>query len=157
MRESCQGSGVGQQCAKVCKLCAPGFRVVDRAYRMLHERIGDDDEIRRDIHRNSDNPNRERVHPGGNTPPAENPQSQESGFQEECDEAFKSQRAAEDITDHAGVLRPVHTELEFLDDTRGYAHGEVNNEDGAEKPRRSVPKVIFRRGPQCLHERDERS
>ena len=76
--------------------------------------------------------------------PAEDPQSEERRLEEEGDQAFERQWRAEDVADEAGVLAPVHAELEFLHDAGGDADREVDQEQLAEElgqpvPARSLP------------------
>ncbi len=54
----------------------------------------------------------------GQPVPAEDPQAQEGRLQEEGGQAFHGQRGAEDLAYEAGVGRPVHPELELLDQAR---------------------------------------
>ena len=70
---------------------------------------------------------------------AKDPQSEERGLKEECEKSLESQRCAEDIANVAGVLRPVHAELELLNDSRGYSEGKVNEEYFAEEIGDSLP------------------
>ena len=58
----------------------------------------------------------------------EDPHAQEGGFEEESHERFHCEGSAENIANKAGVLRPVHTELEFLHNAGDYANGKVDEE-----------------------------
>ena len=66
--------------------------------------------------------------------PAEPPQAQEGRLEEERGQALHRERRSEDVTDEARVLRPVHPELELLDETGDDADGDVDDQDGAEEP-----------------------
>ena len=67
--------------------------------------------------------------------PAEDPQPQEGGLEEEGDQGLQGQGRTEDVADEAGVLRPVHPELELLDDARHHSQGEVDQEQLPEELR----------------------
>ena len=70
--------------------------------------------------------------------------------------AFHRQRGAEDVADEAGVLAPVHPELEFLHDPGGDTDREVDQEQLAEEPGEPVPGGVVGDDPGCLHHGDER-
>ena len=65
----------------------------------------------------------------GQAVPAEDPQAQEGRLEEEGQQALHRQRGAEDVADEAGVLGPVHAELELLHDAGHDTHGEVDQEE----------------------------
>ena len=90
----------------------------------------------------------------GQAAPAEDPRAEENRFEEEGGQAFKSKRGAEDIADEAGVVGPVHAELELLHDAGDDAHSEVNKEHGAEEPGGAVPVVLPCFVPCRLHNGD---
>ena len=71
--------------------------------------------------------------PGRELIPAEEPDAEESGFEEEGGKSLQSQRGAEDISHEAGVFRPVHSKMEFLHDTCYDAHSEVDEKNRAEE------------------------
>lgn len=48
--------------------------------------------------------------------PAEDPEPDEGRLEEECDQPLHRERCAEDVADESGVVRPVHPELELLND-----------------------------------------
>ena len=71
----------------------------------------------------------------GKSAPAEDPQAEERRFEEEGQQGFQCQGSAEDVADETGVFAPCHSELEFLDQTGGHAHDEVDEEELAEELR----------------------
>ena len=79
-------------------------------------------------------PDRREVHAPGQLVPPEDPEADERGLEEEGEQALEGERGAEHVADEARVRRPVHAELELLHDARDDAHGEVDEEEGAEEP-----------------------
>ena len=57
----------------------------------------------------------------GQPVPAEDPQAEEGGLEEEGEQGLDGQRGAEDVADEAGVVAPVHAELELLHDAGDHA------------------------------------
>ena len=66
--------------------------------------------------------------------PAEDPQPQERGLQEERRQALHGQRRAEHVADEPGVRRPVHPELELLNQTGDHTDRDVDQQQRAEEP-----------------------
>ena len=93
---------------------------------------------------------------GGQAVPAEDPQAHEGGLKEEGEEGLEGQRRTKDVADEAGVLRPVHSELELLDDTGGHTQGEVDQEDLPEELGRHEPLLVAGAVVEGLHQRHER-
>ena len=75
--------------------------------------------------------------------PTEDPQTKEGRLNEEGEEAFHCQRSAEDVADEAGVFTPRHAELEFLNQTGGHTHSEVNEVQLAPELRHSLVFVLL--------------
>jgi hypothetical protein len=117
--------------------------------------VGGHDEERGQHGADRHEPDAGGVQPGGQLVPSEDPQSQERRFQEEREQRLHGQRRPENVTDEAGVIRPVHPELELLGDSGDHPDREVDQEDLAPELRR--PKVDRLAGvhPRCLHDRDE--
>ena len=65
--------------------------------------------------------------------PAENPEAQEGGFDEEGQKRLNGQGSAKNITNIAGVFGPVHAKLKFLDDTSDHTHRKVDYKEFAPK------------------------
>ena len=65
--------------------------------------------------------------------PAEHPNAEERGLEEERRQRLKRERRAENIAHEARVLRPVHAELELLHESGDDAHGEVDEKERAEE------------------------
>ena len=91
----------------------------------------------------------------GEAAPAEDPQSEEGGFEEEGQEGLDSQRGAKDVADEAGVLGPVHAELELLHDAGGDAESEVNEKELAEETGCLQPVFLAGAVPRGLHDGDQ--
>ena len=100
---------------------------------MLHERVRDENPERGEIARERDEPDRHAVRTLGETVPAEEPDTEHRRFKEKGSECLERERRAEDIAHEAGILRPVHTEVELLHDAGDDAHGEIDDEQRAEK------------------------
>src|SRR5213594_1046371 len=58
----------------------------------------------------------------------EDPNAEERGFHEKCQQSLDGKRRAEDVAYIAGIFRPVHTKLEFLNDACDDANGEIDEE-----------------------------
>ena len=153
--EAPQEGGVGEQRPDVFQARSPGFGVIDGADGMLHERVRRDDEEAGDVHRDRDQPDAGEVQEFRQPGPAEDPQSEEGGFEEERDQPLERQGRAEDVPDEPGVLAPVHAELEFLYEAGGHADREVDEEQFAEEPGQLQPVFLPGRHPHRLHDRHQ--
>ena len=100
-------------------------------------------------------PDRREVDPRLQAVPAEDPQAEKRGLEEEGGKSFHRERRAEDVADVLGVRRPVHPELKLLDDARDDAEREVDQEQLAEEPRQSQPALVMSPVPGRLERRDE--
>ena len=134
VREGDQGDLVGEHGDEVGQFGAAGVGVVAVADGVLHERVGGEDEVRREVGADGGGPDGGQVHAFGQPVPAEDPQADEGGFEEEGDQGLDGQGCAEDVADEAGVVAPVHAELELLHDAGDHAHGEVDQEEFAVEP-----------------------
>ncbi len=90
---------------------------------MLHPRVGGEDEVGRDHRPDGGQPDASEVESGREPPPAEDPQPDEGRLEEEGDQRSMASGAPK-IDDVAGVERPVHADLELLDDARDDADGQ---------------------------------
>ncbi len=131
-------------------------RVVDRADRVLHPRVGGEDEVRGEVGAERDEPDRREVDLLGQLVPAEDPQAEERRLEEEGRQGLHRERRAEDVADEPRVLAPVHAELELLHDAGGHADGEVDQHQLAEELGQAEPALVARPVPGGLHDRDER-
>ena len=104
-----------------------------------------------DVHQ----PDARGVQLAGELVPAEDPQPQEGRLEEEREQRLDRQRGAEDVADEAGVVAPVHAELELLDDAGDHANGEVDREELAEELRQPQVLVLARAQPRDLHAEDD--
>ena len=145
-----------EEAADAVELGPAGRPVDDGAHGMLHPGVGGEDEEGGDIRAQGDHPHAQVVQLGGQAVPTEDPQAEEGRFHEEGEEGLEGQRRAEDVADVAGVLGPVHAELELLHDAGGHAEGEVDQQDLAEERRGDAPLLVAGAQVGGLHERHER-
>ena len=122
---------------------------------MLHPRVGREDPGGREHRADGHAPDGRQVQALGEAAPAEDPQAQEGGLEEEGQEGLDSQGSAENVTDEAGVLGPVHAELELLDDASGDAESEVNKKELTEEAGSLQPVLLAGAVPCGLHDRDQ--
>ena len=87
--------------------------------------------------------------------PAEDPQPEERGLQEEREQPLDRQRGAEDVADEPRVVAPVHAELELLHDAGDHADREVDQEQLAEELRQPQPALVAGAVPRRSADRDE--
>ena len=88
------------------------------ADRVLHPAVGHDDEVGGEDGADHGDPEAGEVDAALELLPAEDPQAQEGGLDEERQQRLHGQRRAEDVADEAAVLAPGHAELELLHDAR---------------------------------------
>ena len=86
--------------------------------------IGHHDPDGAEVGPQADKHGRQEVSPGLDPVPAEQEDGQETGLQEEGEDALGRQGAAEHVAHEPGVGGPVGPELEFQDDATGHAEGE---------------------------------
>ena len=144
-----------QEAADTVELGAARLGVEAGTHGVLHPCVGREDPGGGEHRADSDAPNGRQVDALGETAPAEDPQAQEGGLEEEGQEGLDSQGSAENVTDEAGVLGPVHAELELLDDTSGDAESEVNKKELAEETGSLQPVFLAGAVPCGLHDRDQ--
>jgi hypothetical protein len=106
---------------------------------MLHPRVGREDEIGAYRRAEGGAPDRGEMQPGREQIPTEDPQSEEGRLEEEGDEALHGERRSEDVADEARVGRPVHPELEFLDDAGDDPDGEGNQHQSSPEAAGAIP------------------
>ena len=102
-----------------------------------------------------DQPDARQVHALGQPPPAEQPQPEEGGLQEEGRQPLHRQRPAEHVADVARVGRPVHPELELLHEAGDDPDGDVDQQQRAEEARQAPVVVVAAPVPCRLQDRDE--
>lgn len=100
-------------------------RITDRT---LHKGVGRQNPERRHHRAERDQPDADHVDLFGQTLPPENPQANKRRFEEKRKQRFDRQRRPEHVTHKAGVSRPVHAELELLQNPRHHADSEVDQE-----------------------------
>ena len=71
--------------------------------------------------------------------------------------ALDRQRRAEHVADELRVDRPVHAELELLDEAGRDTDREVDQKQRAEEVRQPQPRLVARPPPQRLEDRDDRA
>ena len=103
------------------------------AHRVLHPRVGRHDEQGRQHGGSRHEPDAGQVQLLREAIPPEDPDAQEGRLEEEGRQTLHGQWTAEDVADEAGVVRPVHPELELLDQTGHHADGHVDQQQGPEE------------------------
>ncbi len=149
-----QRRAVGQEREEVRELGATRDGVVLVAHRVLHPGVGGQDEVGGQDRADGRDPDRGQVDPGRKAAPAEDPEAQERGLQEEGQQALDGQRGAEDVAHEPAVAAPVHPELELLDDAGDEAQGEVDQEQLTEEPGQPEVLLVLRAVPGGLEPRD---
>ena len=96
---------------------------------MLHEAVGDDDPQGGDVAGKEDEPGAEAVQLLAYLLPAEVPDGDEGGLEEEGHRGFNGEERAEDVADELGVARPVGAELEFERNAGHDAEREVDEKE----------------------------
>src|SRR5271165_5467011 len=91
----------------------------------------------------------------GKPVPAEQPEPEERGLEEERRQALHRQWAAEHVADETRVRRPVHPELELLDEPCYDAHGDVDQQQRAEEAGQAPVLGLPVAMPGGLQQRDE--
>ena len=132
----------------------PVFDLV--ADRLLHPRVGDQDEIRREPGAKRRDPDRRQVDARPEPVPAEDPEPEEGRLEHERSEPLDRERGAEDVADELRIFGPVHPELELLDEPGRDPDREVDQEQRPEEARQPEPGLVARAVPEGLHRRDER-
>ena len=102
-----------------------------------------------------DRPDGQQVHPPGQLVPAEQPQPEERGLQEERGQPLHRQRGAEDVADQPGVGPPVHPELELLHDPGDHADRHVDHQQRAEEPGQPQVLILLAAIPGRLQQRGQ--
>ena len=121
------------------------------AHGVLHPRVGGDDEERREPAADHREPERGQMQALGQTVPAEDPQSEERGLDEEGEQPLHRERCSEDVADEARVVAPGHPELELLNDAGRDAEGEVDEVELAPELRHPQVALVLRAHPRGLH------
>jgi hypothetical protein len=99
------------------------------ADRSLHPGIGDNDPDGAEMRAETDHASGKEMEFTTDFVPPEQKQSEETGFQEEREDPFRSQRTAEHITDVARICRPVRAKFKFHHDASGHPDGKSQRED----------------------------
>ena len=140
----------------VVGLGAPGLLVDLVADRMLHPRVGGEDEVGREPRPGPDEIDGREVHPRRQPVPAEDPEADERRLEHERADPLDRERRAEDVPDVRREHRPVHPELELHDEAGRDADREVDQEERPEEPRQPQPPLVARAVPPRLHHREHR-
>jgi hypothetical protein len=127
-QKNSQPFGIGDQGKEIHQFGAARHLVDDVADRVLHPAVRKQDPERGQVRADRHQPDRSQVHLFGHASLAEDPHAEERGFEEERQQRLDGERRAEDVAHVAGILRPVHAELEFLHDAGHHPDGEVDEE-----------------------------
>jgi hypothetical protein len=109
---------------------------------MLHPGVGGQDEVRGQQRAGRREPYAQVVDLGRQPVPAEDPQPEERGLQEEREQRLDRQRRAEDVPHQPRISRPVHAELEFLHDSCDDPDREVDQEEVAVELGQPQPALV---------------
>ena len=132
-------------------------RLVDLvADRVLHPRVRDDDEVRREPGAEPDEVDRREVNSRRQMLAAEDPQTDERRLEHERSEPLDRERSAEHVADVLRERRPVHPELELLHEPGRRADRKVDQEQHREEPHQPVPLLVVRPVVERLHDREQR-
>src|SRR5206468_10932693 len=110
--------------------------------RILHERVGDEDEVGGHPGPEDGDPERREMEARRELVPAEDPEAEERRLEEERGQSLDREWGAEDVAHELRVHGPVHPELEFLDEPGGDADGEVDEEERPEETRQPEPLLV---------------
>ena len=91
-----------------------------------------------------DHEDREQPQPRTEPVAAEEHEPEEAALEEEGEHALGREEAAEHVADEARVVRPVHPELEFLDDPGGDPQREDQAVDLDPEERQPAPLRVLR-------------
>ncbi len=125
------------------------------AHGVLHPRVRRHDEQGRQHGGTRHQPDTGQVQFLRESVPPEDPNAQEGGFEEEGRETLHGQGTSEDVAHEAGVVRPVHSELELLDQPGYDADGHVDQQQGPEELRQPLERGIVVAIPAGLEQRDQ--
>ena len=123
------------------------------ADRVLHEGVGDDDEVAREPRAQRQGDGRREVPPRAEPLLAEEEQPEERRLEEEGEHALHRQRLADDLAGVAGEPGPVGAELELHRDAGHDAHGEVEGEDPGPEPGDLVVRLVAEAQRERLEQR----
>ena len=126
------------------------------ADRVLHPRVGDQDEVARHPGAEHRDPERRQVDARREAIPAEDPEPEERRLEHERRKSLDRERRTEHVADELRIDGPVHPELELLHEPGGDADREVDQEERPEEVRQAQPALVAGPVPERLHDRDER-
>ena len=89
--------------------------------------------------------------------PAEEHHGDEGRFEEEGEDALDGQRGAEDVAHEVRIVGPVGAELEFEDQPRGDADGEIDAEEAHPEFGGPEPEFVLRADVEGFHDGDQES
>src|SRR5262249_23759322 len=87
--------------------------------------------------------------------PAENPEPEERGLEEEGDKALDRERGPEDVADKPRVHGPVHAELELLNEARRDCDRDVDEVKRPEEVGELEPLLVLRSVPHRLEDDED--
>ena len=138
-------------------LVADRFEVEVAAHGVLHPGVGHQNPPGREVGADGREPRGGEVEAFGDLVPAEEHDGDEGALHEEGQNALDGQRRTEDVAHEVRIVRPVGAELEFEDDARGYADGEIDAEQAHPESGRAAPERVARADVEGLHDGDEES
>ena len=103
--------------------------------RVLHERVGGDDEVAREPRPHEQSHGHREVTEPAESLLAEEEQTEERGLEDEGEHPLDGEGLAHDLAGVPGEAGPVRPELELERDSRHDAHGEIEREDPRPEPR----------------------
>ena len=125
------------------------------ADRVLHPRVGDQNEHRRQHRTDRHRPDARQMHPLGEPVPAEQPQPDKRRLEEEGSQALHRQRRSEHAAHEARVGGPVHPELELLHESGDDADRHVDQQQRPEEACHPLVVGVVRAVPGGLQDRHQ--
>src|SRR5262245_21197813 len=124
--------------------------------RVLHPRVRDQDEVPRCPGAERHDPDGCQVDARREPVPTEDPEAEEGRLEEERRQSLDGQRRTEHVADEPRVHRPVHPELEFLDEPGGDRDRDVDQQERPEEAGQAQPGLVPGAVPDRLHDRHQR-
>ena len=154
MRVFPERPGIEEEAPEARKL-EPAVRTRRVTHRVLHERVGGDDEIAGEPGTEEQRQRGREVAARAQAFFAEEEEPKEGRLEKESEDALHRQRRPDDAAGELRETRPVGAELELERNARHYADGEVDPEDAPPETRRfSGALISAQRGPLENHDQE---
>ena len=127
------------------------------ANRVLHPRVGGQDEERGEDRPDADEPDGREMDGGGEAFPPEDPQADERRLEEEGQQALDGEGGTEDVAHEDREGRPVQAEFKLEHDPGDHSDGQADQEDPAEEAAQPVPRLVLADERQGLHDGHQES